>query len=157
MGARDFRPMIERFWDRIMPEPNSGCWLWSAGCNNLGYGHLPVGEGTGRVVYAHRFSYELHKGPIPKGFDIDHLCRVPLCVNPDHLEAVSHRENVRRGTAGRNNRQKTHCPKGHPYAGENLAPDHRGNGRQWRRCRACSALSAKKSQQKKAVAVGCLP
>lgn len=89
-------------------------------------------------------SHELHKGPIPEGLVIDHLCRNRGCVNPDHLEAVTQRENILRGEGlAAANARKTHCPKGHPYSGENLyvVPS---SGR--RQCRICAdarrALSA---------------
>ena len=72
------------------PEPNSGCWLWTRAITSTGYGH--TGQGL-----AHRISYCAWKGHIPEAYDIDHLCRTKLCVNPDHLEAVTRSENLRRG------------------------------------------------------------
>ena len=110
----------------VSPEPNSGCWLWTGTTNPGGYGAVGF---MGRTRSAHRVSYELAKGPIPAGLDLDHKCRVRCCVNPDHLEPVTRSENLRRGLAGENLRvaalAKTHCPKGHPYSGGNLyvAPD----------------------------------
>lgn len=86
------KPLVDRFWDFVIPEPNTGCWLWT-GRDNMRYGILKNGRGN---VYAHRFSYELAKGQIPDGLVIDHLCNIPLCVNPDHLEAVTQAENLRR-------------------------------------------------------------
>ena len=68
------------------------CWIWTKSTNGK-YGTIKVD----RFKYAHRFSYEIHKGPIPAGLVIDHLCRTWLCVNPDHLEAVTNRENLNRG------------------------------------------------------------
>jgi len=85
------RSVRERFFDKVSPEPNSGCWLWDATGDEKGYGFLKIGN---RHHRAHRVSYQLHKGPIPKGMVVDHLCSVRCCVNPDHLEAVSHRENA---------------------------------------------------------------
>lgn len=70
------------------------CWIWQGARDGQGYGH--VGRG-GRWVRAHRRWYEDHVGPIPEGHDLDHLCRVKLCVRPDHMEPVTHAENVRRG------------------------------------------------------------
>ena len=99
--------------DRIHPEPNSGCWLWAGSTNSWGYGQVKF---YGRQWQAHRFIYTLVKGEIPQGMDLDHLCRVRGCVNPDHLEPVSERENVLRGkTFAAANAAKTSCPRGHPY------------------------------------------
>ena len=107
------------------------CWLW-LGCKSSGYGQLAAHGG--RLIYAHRLSYELAQGPIPEGLQIDHLCRTPACVRPDHLEAVTPRENTMRGdTPARLNLQKTHCPYGHAYDERNTC---RIRGE--RRCRACA-------------------
>lgn len=81
-----------------IPEPNSGCWLWFGATTERGYG---VVVANGRSIRAHRISYETAKGQIPEGLVLDHLCRVHCCVNPDHLEAVTQLENVRRGLHGR--------------------------------------------------------
>ena len=108
-----------RFLDKV--HKTNTCWLWTGACNNKGYGQF---EYHGRPVLAHRWAYEHWVGSIPEGLELDHLCRNPICVNFDHLEAVTHRENVRRGNAGKitGARQlaKTHCPQGHPYSGDNL-------------------------------------
>ncbi len=79
-------------------DPNTGCWLWLLATNLPGYGVRRRGRGQ---VYAHRAAYEARFGPIPVGLEIDHRCRQPSCVNPDHLEAVTHAENVRRGRAAK--------------------------------------------------------
>jgi hypothetical protein len=79
-----------------MPEPNTGCWLW-LGYDNTVYGAISVasdGVGGHRMALAHRLSYELHVGPIPEGLEILHSCDTPLCINPDHLQPGTHRENV---------------------------------------------------------------
>ena len=70
------------------------CWIWQLTKNALGYGRCAEGK---NMVFAHRKYYEDRCGKIPSGKQLDHLCRVPSCVNPDHLEAVTPRENVRRG------------------------------------------------------------
>jgi hypothetical protein len=69
-----------------------GCWMYT-GCRDGRYGRIRIGR---RKWYAHRASYALHKGEIPDGLEIDHLCHKPLCVNPEHLEAVTRDENQRR-------------------------------------------------------------
>lgn len=83
-------PPPERLEDLYVPEPNSGCFLWTGTLDKAGYGRAWNGR---KKTLAHRFSYELAKGPIPEGLHIDHLCRVTACVNPDHLEAVTQAEN----------------------------------------------------------------
>jgi hypothetical protein len=78
---------------RCIPEPNSGCWLWLLAIDSSGYGR---GEFVGKKDRAHRLSYQAFKGAIPDGLTIDHLCRNKCCVNPDHLDAVTLTENIRR-------------------------------------------------------------
>ena len=80
--------------------------------------------------------FEALKGSVSKGLELDHLCKNPRCVNPAHLEPVSHKENVRRGRAGKYCKDKTHCPKGHEYNFENtwIGVSKRGN---YRRCKIC--------------------
>jgi hypothetical protein len=121
-----------RFMDKVSPEPNSGCWLWTGGVRCGGYGQLWSG---GKQVVAHRFAYEQFVGPIPSGLTLDHLCRVRCCVNPRHLEPVTQKENVLRGfgpTA--ENKRTTHCQQGHEYTPENTLIIAGVS----RRCRTCN-------------------
>jgi hypothetical protein len=86
----------ERFWAKVEPEPNTGCWLWAGSWYAGGYGDFKV---EGKMRHAHRVAYGALVGPIGNGLSIDHKCRVHCCVNPAHLEPVTHRENVLRGVA----------------------------------------------------------
>lgn len=89
----DWNAIKPAFEANIYREPNSGCWLWAGADNGVGYGKF-------RGKYAHRVSYEMRHGSIPTGLHIDHLCRVRCCVNPDHLEPVTNKENAQRGDTG---------------------------------------------------------
>lgn len=115
---------------------STGCWEWTGAIGPNGYGRM-THKKDGRYVklYAHRVSYEMHKGAIPDELVIDHLCRNRKCVNPDHLEPVSNRENILRGTSPiANAARATHCPAGHSYSGENLYVTRNGH----RCCRKCT-------------------
>jgi hypothetical protein len=85
-------PLINRFVARVAVDQN-GCWLWQGTMNWKGYGRISIGD---REIGAHRVSYEIFVGPIPDGLEIDHLCKVRGCVNPDHLEPVTRRINQQR-------------------------------------------------------------
>jgi hypothetical protein len=92
-------PLSVRFERRVVKQ-DDGCWTWAGAHDPTGYGitYGDLADGRGyRKLYAHRVSHELHKGQIPPKYDIDHLCRNRGCCNPDHLEAVTRRENLMRG------------------------------------------------------------
>lgn len=91
-----YRPLVDRFHDKYIVDPDTGCWLWTAALNNRGYGTLGYGAPTYKAGYAHRISYELHHGPIPTDRVVDHMCDVRRCVNPDHLQLLTNRENILR-------------------------------------------------------------
>ena len=141
----------ERFQKFISPEPMSGCWLWTGALTDKGYARI---RGASKPVKAHRLSYELARGPIPDGLELDHLCRVRCCVNPAHLEPVTHAENVRRSIAAIGNpgalagsavqRAKTHCPSGHEY---NEANTYRLLGSRF--CRACRNRACREISRRK--------
>jgi len=125
------KPLAERL-DYIVDE--DGCWIWQKGKDKDGYGLLKVQRPRRRTARAHVVSYELAKGPIPVGLIPDHLCKKPSCINSDHLEPVTPGVNVLRGNgACAKNARKTHCPEGHPYSGENLYVNPKGQ----RICRIC--------------------
>lgn len=106
----------------------SPCWQFTGHLNPNGYGVIF----DVKPMLAHRYAYMKWVGPIPEGLELDHLCRVRHCVNPAHLEPVTHQENIKRGETGIDNRMKWHCPKGHVYDVENTR-HYRGS----RHCRAC--------------------
>ncbi len=126
--------------EKIQPS-SSGCWLWVGPLGARGYGALKFRGRKG----AHRIVWALLKGPIPDGLQLDHLCRVRRCVNPEHLRAVTCAENLHApgslSTAAINAR-KTHCPQGHPYSEENTLWRLRKHRRE-RNCRACKKANRK--------------
>jgi len=134
--ARSRKLVIDRFWNKVAIGDPDDCWLWTAGLTGSGYGAF-CWRLDERVVYfpSHRLAYELVKGPIPDGLHLDHLCRVPACVNPDHLEAVTVRENTLRGV-GPSARAAvaTHCIHGHPFTPDNTWVDPKRNTRHCREC-----------------------
>jgi hypothetical protein len=137
-----------RFWSKV--DKSGECWIWTASTAGPGqYGHFHVSGGRkSRVrVYAHRWSYEQVNGPIPDGLTIDHLCRVPRCVNPDHLEPVTLRENQRRRTGFKRGPYNVgaYCRQGHERTPENTRIDSRGA----RICKLCSRAAVAKSRAKR--------
>lgn len=138
-----------RFATSIISGPETGyCWLWTGRLNHEGYGvfnaFFPHPEAEERIKFqsAHRWAYHAYVGPIPEGYQIDHLCRVRRCANPYHLEAVTGRENLLRGnTFQAKNAAKTHCDHGHPFDEKNTGYTSEG-----RRCRACAADRTRQSR-----------
>lgn len=120
-------------FSRFVERNENGCWLWLGAI-------MPNGYSTFRGGYGHRFAFESFRFPIPEGLEPDHLCRVRHCVNPFHLEVVTHRENCLRGfgVSGINAR-KTHCPAGHPYDSENTHYTPSGG----RKCRICQRVKGR--------------
>lgn len=118
------------FWSHVQKQAN-GCWAWTAYRNPKGYGMTSAGLAS---RLAHRAAWALAGRALVKGLTLDHLCRNRACVNPDHLEQISNRENVLRGdTLPAANLRKTHCTAGHALSGSNLVTRQNGE----RRCRTC--------------------
>lgn len=143
LPLRRCTPLMERLWAKVdkngpTPEACPGpCWLWTGVVNWQGYGRISEGRAGQRYLQAHRVTYEDAKGPIPTGLEPDHLCRVRNCVNPAHLELVTHRENLLRGeTFVARHAAKTRCLRGHPFTAENTYVDSAGG----RNCRTCGRL-----------------
>lgn len=146
--ARPPMPVEDRIKRAVTIDPDTGCWVWQRAKNREGYGRMSVPNSHragGGVWFAHRVSYEVFVGPIPEGLVLDHLCRNRACVNPDHLEPVTHKTNLRRGeTLQAANLLKTHCPYGHEFSPENTRIIPRG-----RRCIACERRRARESKARK--------
>lgn len=148
--------LSSRIMARVRKDEETGCWVWLGCISGKGY---EKGEGYGRIqavlgklgqVSTHRVMYEQHKGPIPPGLQIDHLCRNRRCCNPDHLEAVTQKENIMRGISfSAHNARKTACPRGHEYTSDNVVWDvSRGDRR--RKCRECERLRAIRNRRRAA-------
>ena len=133
------RPEAERFWAYVDVGHPLGCWVWTGGHSGSGYGVFATGsrvDDSLRFVLAHRYAYVQLIGEIPDGMQLDHLCRYTSCVNPDHLEPVTPRENSLRGVGpSAKNARATHCKNGHPFTPENTWLNEKRNARH---CRTCS-------------------
>ena len=138
-------PELPRLLNRFLGstvDPDTGCWLWD-GATTVGYGRI---KRNSRIDMAHRVSYEIFVGPIPEGLQLDHLCRNRACVNPAHLEPVTRRENILRGTAPTAvNARKTHCLNGHDLAESLVSNGHRY-------CRTCANTRRNAARTAKRVA-----
>lgn len=127
----------------------AGCWLIKpTRIQVTGYGVI---QRRGKQRLAHRLSYEAFVGPIPDGLQIDHLCRVRACFNPEHLEPVTARENILRSpfTQASKHAATTHCPAGHEYTPENTRFYAKTGGRPYRLCKSCARARGRAYYAKK--------
>jgi hypothetical protein len=126
---RTYPPAPTRFEERV-EVLDTGCWFWAGAKTHNGYGVF----NDGGWVRAHRWAYEHFIAPIPSELTIDHLCRIPSCVNPTHLEPVTVRENTLRSPVAPTavNARKTHCKRGHPFDQMNTLVRLTGRG-----CKTC--------------------
>jgi len=136
-----FDALPDRIRDRINVIPETECWDWVGTISRIGYGHVWF---EGKTWLAHRVVFTLLRGAIPHGLTLDHLCRNRCCVNPDHLQPVTLRENVLRGTSPAAQKAKqTHCKRGHPLTEGNLVRDKYA-----RRCKLCHRETGKLAQRR---------
>jgi len=124
---------INNFWNKVLF--TTDCWEWQASLDKDGYGYYSTKIGK----RAHRFSYLIHKGKLDPNLQIDHLCKNKSCVNPDHLEQVTCRENLKRAETQIStiNSKKTNCKRGHLFSGYNLIVKKTGK----RTCRTCNNMT----------------
>lgn len=123
------------------------CWVWKRARNNFGYAQIRKNY---KVVYVHRLIFETIKKKIPKGIELDHLCKNPPCVNPAHLEPVTHAENCARGNQGQWQKRKKFCKAGHPYSKQNtifLILNNQKKSRV-RICRICKLSNGRERQKR---------
>lgn len=123
---------LERLASKFVID-ESGCWLWQAAKNESGYGYFRIGDSIRR---AHRVLYQQVFGAVDKDKELDHLCRVRHCVNPRHLEQVTHTVNVARAEVGKRRQENTECRKGHSLTGDNLRVNPSG----YKVCRECERV-----------------
>lgn len=134
--TNDLEFVKKRLLEKVKIDRKTNCWLWTGAKYPKGYGHFSWKPSGG---YAHRATYLLFRGEIPNNREIDHLCRMPSCVNPDHLEIVTHKTNIHRSpiAVAAINKRKTYCIHGHPLSGVNLGLSKGG-----RFCRTCARIRA---------------
>lgn len=154
LGRLQNRTIENRFWEKVNKnsstlECHAGiglCWIWTGAHLKDGYGEIFF---NGQIVLAHRTSWELHYGVIPKEMQVLHRCDNPPCVRPDHLFLGTNHDNVldsvSKGRRAKINSKKTHCPQGHPYNTENTYWSQKNH----RYCRICLKLNWAKTNKKR--------
>ena len=142
MNLTEFGFTEEHLRSKYLEDAN-GCWIFQGALGGAGdYGQFSwVVSGERHTRGAHILMYLIFVGPIPDGYEVDHLCRVHACGRPSHLEAVTHQVNQKRGLNG----SKTHCKHGHPFDEENTYINTRGQ----RECRTCRTQAVYRSKAKR--------
>ena len=155
--ARPRKTLEEFFWARVVKSDN--CWEWTGKKQSSGHGQVILHRGA-KQLGAHRVSWEIHNGSIPKGMYVCHKCDNPSCMNPDHLFIGTNLDNIKDMWAkGRGKpppdvkSSRTECPKGHPFDEQNTYhyPFHNG-----RRCRECHKLDQRRARKKQKGDFTCL-
>lgn len=154
MNLRSTAPYLaaslrRRFAERITPEPFSGCILWTGRLTTKGYGVISTGQ---KERSAHRIAYEWHFGPIPEGLQVHHKCKTRSCVNPLHMQLVTHLEHIALEDRQAKIKARTHCSNGHEYTEENTIMRERVDKyglRTFRTCRECGRIAARNFLRRK--------
>ena len=142
---RAAKPIEERLFPKV--DATGICWLWTGAKNRGGYGVISKGRRQGAAI-VHRAVWELLVGPIPAGTELDHVCRIRACCNPDHLEPVTRAVNVARGSRRAGVQRQTRCRNGHRFTPENTLP----NGPRGRACRECKNDANRRYRARKKIA-----
>lgn len=119
------------FTAKYVVNSENGCWEWTASLSRYGYAQFFREGGSHN---AHRYSYRYYRGDIPKDMEVDHLCRNKICVNPKHLELVTHKENMRRWRGNKDG----YCLKGHELTKDNIYTQVKPSGNVLRTCKICT-------------------
>ncbi|MGO4304213.1 HNH endonuclease signature motif containing protein [Cupriavidus sp. RAF12] len=141
------KTVVEKL-SRYEVDAKTGCWNWTGCLCADGYGKVKLTIAGERYHLAHRASYVLAGGEIPPGREIDHRCKNRRCINPGHLVAATHAENVSRAdyTMNHRNGRKTHCIRGHALMGDNVVLERTKTGMA-RKCRSCINLRSRRRYQ----------
>lgn len=138
-------PIQDRLERHSVAIPFAGCFVWTGAVDKKGYGRIGMQGKSSKL--AHRISYQHFVGEIPQGLELDHLCRNPSCINPNHLEAVTRKVNTDRGLCAETHKKRfaamTHCKRGHEFTVENTYIATKRN-RQFRNCKTCKKLNNEK-------------
>lgn len=142
-----FKPLIERFTDKLQLDTQTGCWNWTACVNQKGYGQIGL---EGKVIAAHQAAWILFKGDLPAGLEIDHQCRNRRCANPNHLRAATDKEQ------SNNRNERSVCRNGHRYDETGfylrIGTALDGSKYEYRDCKACQDAYSKVANHKRTLA-----